>query len=695
MPRGHNAVRNGSNTKGYFLWSFMDLFELLDDYNTGYGWNKGNVFNNVINLKEKLKSCQENIDKNPHDKMMKKLAVDSLNEYSKAVKDELSLLKQKAKINWMKNEDKKSAYFHRILKARRNKSRVESICDDQGNRFKGEQVAEQFVKHFECFLGISRPVTSLNNDIFINTLFVEEAEAWEVIGKDFCYAVKEFFSSGKLLGEINATIIALIPKVNTPHKVSEFRPIACCTVLYKCISKILTNRIKSGLDKIVHINQSAFIPGRHIQDNILIAQELLSGYNRINGPSRCAMQIDIQKAYDTVNWSFMERTLVRFGFHRAMINWIMQCITSLKFSICLNRETHGYFKGGRGNKDSLLVIKKSLEEFGQMSGLTANLGKSIIFFGSIKEEVKQELFQILPFKCGKLPVRYLGVPLLAKKLSVQDCKILIDKLYWASVYLLPNTVIKELDKLFKKFLWNVGDSVTGKARVAWKIVCRPKEQGGLGIKPLGKWNEVLLIRQAWFDMRESLPAVEWKSVIWFNQFIPKHGFILWLAIQKRLLTQDKMEKWNKGGQMLCGLCNTIRDSHEHLFFQCDFAKKKNVVDKLLLAATVYYVWQERNKRIFKAEKRSVDAISKLIKDCVKSKLMSIQVKKSKCVINLCRKWELRWFPALAVGQLGDAMSVDPSCWKFGGGSQCEQEFYPSSCDASYKSLYAKGWKPLA
>ncbi|GKE49260.1 hypothetical protein Tco_1480518, partial [Tanacetum coccineum] len=94
-------------------------------------WNKGNVFNNVINLKEKLKSCQENIDKNPHDKMMKKLAVDSFNEYSEAVKDELSLLKQKAKIDWMKNGDKNSAYFHRILKSRRNKSRVESICDDQ------------------------------------------------------------------------------------------------------------------------------------------------------------------------------------------------------------------------------------------------------------------------------------------------------------------------------------------------------------------------------------------------------------------------------------------------------------------------------------------------------------------------------------------------------------------------------------
>ncbi|GJU89144.1 RNA-directed DNA polymerase, eukaryota, reverse transcriptase zinc-binding domain protein [Tanacetum coccineum] len=156
-------------------------------------------------------------------------------------------------------------------------------------------------------------------------------KAWNVIGEAFYLIVKEFFRSGKLLGEINATIIALIPKVSTPNKVSEFRPIACCSVLNKCISKILTNMIKSGLDKIVHINQSAFIPGRHIQDNILIAQELLRGYNRKNGPKRCAMQIYIQKAYDIVNWNFMESAMNNFGFHPIMVKWIMQCITSSKF----------------------------------------------------------------------------------------------------------------------------------------------------------------------------------------------------------------------------------------------------------------------------------------------------------------------------------------------------------------------------
>lgn len=82
--------------------------------------------------------------------------------------------------------------------------------------------------------------------------------------------IKEFFLTDKLLKEINASVISLIPKIPTTNKVSDFRPIACCNVLYKCISKVLTNRIKDGLEKVVRLNQSAFIPGRHIPDNILI-----------------------------------------------------------------------------------------------------------------------------------------------------------------------------------------------------------------------------------------------------------------------------------------------------------------------------------------------------------------------------------------------------------------------------------------
>lgn len=81
------------------------------------------------------------------------------------------------------------------------------------------------------------------------------------------------------------------------------------------------------LGKIVNKNQSAFIPGRHISDNILVAQELMKGYDKKYGVNRCALNVDVQKAFDTISWKFIHTCLVKFGFHSKMIGWIMACIS--------------------------------------------------------------------------------------------------------------------------------------------------------------------------------------------------------------------------------------------------------------------------------------------------------------------------------------------------------------------------------
>ncbi|GJX45178.1 RNA-directed DNA polymerase, eukaryota, reverse transcriptase zinc-binding domain protein [Tanacetum coccineum] len=241
----------------------------------------------------------------------------------------------------------------------------------------------------------------------------------------------------------------------------EKLPIACCNVLYKCVSKIFTNRIKSGLDKLVNFNQSAFVPGRVIQDNLMISQELLKCYNFKNGPSICALKIDIVKAYDIVNWSFLKKILLKFGFHRRMVDWIITCISSATFIIGLNGERHGYFRSRRerlwkvkkfkfhkgckemklnylsfvddlllishGDVDSIQVIKEALIELSNSSGLIPNMDKSVIFFGSVKEPKKLKILEVLPFNVRKLPVKYLSIPLLAKRLGIKDYKQLVDK----------------------------------------------------------------------------------------------------------------------------------------------------------------------------------------------------------------------------------------------------------------------------
>ncbi|GKC78481.1 putative RNA-directed DNA polymerase, eukaryota, reverse transcriptase zinc-binding domain protein, partial [Tanacetum coccineum] len=125
-------------------------------------------------------------------------------------------------------------------------------------------------------------------------------EAWDVVANDVTKAVQEFFTNGKLLKELNHTVIALIHKVPSPSRINDYRPISCCNVLFKCISEIISNHIKESLTYLVSPNQYAVVPGRRISDNILLTQELMHNYHLDRGPPRCAFKVDIQKAYDTV-----------------------------------------------------------------------------------------------------------------------------------------------------------------------------------------------------------------------------------------------------------------------------------------------------------------------------------------------------------------------------------------------------------
>ena len=124
--------------------------------------------------------------------------------------------------------------------------------------------------------------------------------SWETVGELVTDAIADFFQCGRLLKEANNTILSLIPKTANLSSLSDYRPISCCNTVYKCIAKILARRMAQVLPSVIGNEQSAFIPGRRISDNILLAQELLNSYNARKGPARCAMKIDITKAFDSV-----------------------------------------------------------------------------------------------------------------------------------------------------------------------------------------------------------------------------------------------------------------------------------------------------------------------------------------------------------------------------------------------------------
>ncbi|GKA96244.1 RNA-directed DNA polymerase, eukaryota, reverse transcriptase zinc-binding domain protein [Tanacetum coccineum] len=181
-------------------------------------------------------------------------------------------------------------------------------------------------------------------------------------------------------------------------------------------------------------------------------------------------------------------------------------------------------------------------------------------------------------------------------------------------------------------------------------------------------------KAAWLSLRDSWPKVQWSHVIWFSQYNPRQAFILWLAIQEKLMTQDKILQWNQGINLKCSFCSGCEDSHDHLFFQCHYSSKvwdklkdkgnlhnaqnslvnvvsiiaaKNVknniwciLQKLLVTSAVYHLWQERNRRIFQNEYRNYESLCNYIKEDMVNKLSTLTVKNSSAVRKDAKMWGL-------------------------------------------------------
>ncbi|KAL1226057.1 Secreted RxLR effector protein 78 [Cardamine amara subsp. amara] len=128
----------------------------------------------------------------------------------------------------------------------------------------------------------------------------------------------------------------------------DFRPISCCNLLYKVISKIIANGLKTILPDFIALNQSAFIKDCLLMENLLLATELVKDYHKEGISSRCAMKIDIFKAFDSVQWPFVLNILTALNLPDQFIHWINLCISTTSFSIQVNGEIADFFRSKRG-----------------------------------------------------------------------------------------------------------------------------------------------------------------------------------------------------------------------------------------------------------------------------------------------------------------------------------------------------------
>ncbi|KAL0338469.1 UNVERIFIED_CONTAM: putative mitochondrial protein [Sesamum angustifolium] len=180
---------------------------------------------------------------------------------------------------------------------------------------------------------------------------------WHIVHDDVTACVLKFLNSFHLPPRMNDTHIVLIPKCKHPELLSQFRPISLCNVIYKIASKTIANRLKVILDKIISPAQSAFVPGRLITDNILLAFELNHFLNTKSKGAQgfMALKLDVSKAYDKVEWPFLEQVLFCLGFPSPFIRLIMLCISSISYSFLLGGHQFSSIRPSRGLRQGDLL----------------------------------------------------------------------------------------------------------------------------------------------------------------------------------------------------------------------------------------------------------------------------------------------------------------------------------------------------
>ena len=149
---------------------------------------------------------------------------------------------------------------------------------------------------------------------------------------------------------LNYTYIALISKIMKPRKVTDFRPISLCNVIYRIVAIAIANRLKHILHQVISLTQNTFIPNKLLTDSISVGYECLHkikhSKGKING--LVALKLDISKAYDRVEWMFLKQTMLKLGFAQSWLDLIMWCITIAFFSVIINGTTKGLIYPQRG-----------------------------------------------------------------------------------------------------------------------------------------------------------------------------------------------------------------------------------------------------------------------------------------------------------------------------------------------------------
>ncbi|KAA3455898.1 reverse transcriptase [Gossypium australe] len=415
---------------------------------------------------------------------------------------------QRARANWLSLGDKNSAFFHKYASARRRINMITKLETEEGMEVTSDvEVSDTATRYFqELFTsngvgdshildGIDASISAVANVVLQSPYSVDEIQKalkemgptkapdydgfpalffqkyWHIVGKDveeFCLGV---LNEGKALDSVNRTDIVLILKTPNPSSLVNFRPISLCTILYKLVAKTIANRLQDFIGTCIDRAQSAFVPGRLISDNVLIAYEILHSLRqkRLGKKGFMAVKLDMSKAYDRVEWSYLEKVMLKMGFDENWVKLIMKCISTVSYTVNINRKRGRVFSPSRGlrqgdplspylflicseglsalirqavevgnirgvkasrrgpeishllfaddcllfgeaTKERAYFLKEILQQYKRCSGQCVNFNKSTIFYSSnTLAEIKRETSKVLGMRCSTNIERYLGL----------------------------------------------------------------------------------------------------------------------------------------------------------------------------------------------------------------------------------------------------------------------------------------------
>lgn len=549
--------------------------------------------------------------------------------------------RQKSRCKWLIEGERNTKVFQAMARKKQTRAKIFQIRENGVLMNDPDEIGNSAMNYFKKLLLEPEDIIACHNLYFIPQIVTEEDNAWlcreptmeevkttvfglnsdsvagpdgfnahfyqtcwEFIQDDVFAAVVDFFHGVTLPRSFKATNVVLIPKKENPEEWKDYRPISLCNVSYKILSKVLNDRLAIILPKIVSPSQSGFVKGRLIGDNILLAQEMVYNLGVRRGKQNTILKLDMEKAYDRMDWEFIYQMLSKFGFCPSWINLIKACIEECYFSILVNGETNGFFKsahgirqgdpispalfiiaaeflsrgleslyrenpnmefstgGGlmvthlayaddciifiNGHKDNMLLLKKFLNLYEMVSGQKVNERKSCFLTGnSVDPHFIHDIKEVTGFERGQFPITYLGAPLFrgppisayfrdwitkvkgliygwenkylnfGGRLTLIKSVLCAIPIYLCQILKPPVVVIEELERMFAKFLWGTTETRRKKHWRSWDKVCRPYEEGGLGVRSLASMIQTFGMK-LWWRMRS-------QDSLWARYMLHRYG----------------------------------------------------------------------------------------------------------------------------------------------------------------------------